>query len=217
MRKILLLIVIILIFVLGCMALVNGIEIGNFQVLSIKEIKEGNQNLKAKIQEINTLIDVEYPKKMNELKIANNQRKTAKDEYLEYTNISSDEDILNARTEKNYTIEFLWTKLGTHAREKGINLTFEIVTNATGADSVNDISFTVNGSYIAITEFIYAIENDTDLNFRIYNFKLLPYENEILQGTFMVRNVAIVGNTSTQTVPTTNETKQPNQNNTNKP
>ena len=136
---------------------------------------------------------------------------TAKSEYLRYTNLSSDEEILDAMEEKSYAIEFLWATLGTHARKEGVNLKFEIISSSTGANDVNDIKFTVDGSYIAITNFIYAIENDTDLNFRIQNFKLLPYEQEILQGTFVVRNIAIQGNTLRQTAATTeNKTESRN-------
>lgn len=210
MRKVLISVIIVLFIALGYVSLMNGIQIGDFQILSMKQIEEKSQELKAKIEGVNTLIDVDYPKKIADLKTAAQKMEDARNEYLKYTNLSSDSEILKAMEEKSYTIEFLWTKLGTHARKEGINLTFEIVSSSTGASDVNDIKFTVNGSYIAITNYIYAIENDTDLNFRIENFKLLPHKNEILQGTFNVRNIAIEGNTSTQSV-----TSNSSQNNTN--
>lgn len=210
MRKILITIIIVLFLALGYVSLTNGIQIGNLQILSIKQIEQKSQDLKTSIEKANTLIDVDYPKKIAELKTAGNRMDTAKSEYLKYTNLSSDKDILSAMEEKSYAIEFLWTKLGTHARKEGVNLKFEIVSSATGANNVNDLKFTVDGSYIAITNFIYAIENNTDLNFRIQNFKLLPYKDEILQATFTVRNIAIQGNTSTQTVTSTTEEKDAN-------
>ena len=205
MRKVLLMVIIILVIALVYVSVVHGIELGEFQILSISQIKEESQDLKTKIEEVNTLIDISYPKKISELKTAGKRVDEAEKEYYEYTNLSSDQDIINARTEKSYAIEFLWARLGTHARNEGINLKFEIVSSSTGANTVNDLKFTVDGSYIAITNFIYAIENDSSLGFRIYNFKLLPYQNEILQGTFVVKNIAIKGNTSTQTVTTTNK------------
>ena len=42
--------------------------------------------------------------------------------------------------------------------------------------------------------------SNNKLNFRIQNFKLLPYKDEILQATFTVRNISIQGNTSSQSV-----------------
>ena len=200
MRKFLLVVIIVLLFALGYNIAVNGIEIGKFKVSSVKQIEDGSKNLKAKIEEANRLIDTEYPNKVSSIKTANNKLEEAKNEYLKYTNLSSDEEILEARTEKSYTIEFLWAKLGMHAREEGVNIKFELVPSSTGANNVDDIKFTVNGSYIAITNFIYAIENDTDLDFRIFDFKLLPYDKEILEATFKVNNIAIEGNTSTQAV-----------------
>lgn len=213
MRKILLLIIIVLLLTFGYISLVNGLAIGPLQILSMKQIEEESQKLKAKIEEANMQIDVEYPNKVSQLKTASDNMKQAEEEYLKYTNLSSDEEILEARTEKSYAIEFLWAKLGSHARKEGINLKLEIVSSITGANNVNDLKFTVEGSYIAITNFIYAIENDTDLDFRIQNFKLLPYKEEILQGTFTVVNIGIQGNTLNEEATTQNNEQSNNVNN----
>lgn len=209
MRKILLIIIIVLLVTLGYITLVNGLNLGFIKILSVKQIQEGSQELKAKIEEANMAIDVQYPNKVKDLKDASKSMKESRDEYLRYTNLSSDEDILAARTEKSYAIEFLWAKIGTHARKEGINLKLEIAQSSTGANDVNDLKFTAEGSYIAITNFIYAIENDSELDFRIKDFKLLPHKSEILQGTFTVPNVGIKGNTSTEKI---TEQKQENQN-----
>lgn len=210
MRKILIIVIIVLLLTLGYFAVVKGIQIGSFQISSVKQIEEESQKLKSKIEEVNTLIDREYPKKISELKTASNNMEETKSEYLKYTNYSTDAEILAAMQTKSYAIEFLWAKLGTHARKEGINLTFSIVSSSTGASNVNDIDFVVNGSYIAITNFIYAIENDAELNFNIENFKLLPNDGNILQGTFTVRNIAVEGNTSSQITTSTEETTDQN-------
>lgn len=199
MRKILLIIMIVLLITVGYVSLTKGLNIGFIQNLSMKQIKEQSENLNKKIEEANRQIDVTYPSKRSELEKASKNMKSAKEEYYKYTNSSTEQEILDARTQKSYAIEFLWAKLGTHARKEGINLKLEIVSSQTGANSVNDLQFTVEGSYIAITNFIYAIENDSDLDFRIQNFKLLPNKDEILQGTFTVANVGIQGNTLQQT------------------
>lgn len=212
MRKILLIIIIILILALGYVSLAKGLYIGPFHILSLKQVKEESENLKAKIEEANIQIDSKYPQSIKEVKDAAKAMQAAKNEYLEYTNLSSDKDILEARTQKSYAIEFLWAKLGTHARREGINLKLEIVSSSTGANNVNDLQFTVDGSYIAITNFIYAIENDSDLDFRIQNFKLLPNNGNILKGTFKVLNVGIQGNDSSIST-TENENQNAQQNN----
>jgi len=200
MRKALLILVIILLLALGYVVCANGIEIGNFRIWSIEQLSDSSIDLDSKIEEINTLIDVQYPKKISDIKVASNKMKDAKEEYLNYTNLSSDEEILKAMQQESYSIEFLWTKIGNHATSQGVNLKFEIVSSATGANSANDLNFTVEGTYIGITNFIYAIENDEELNFRIQNFKLLPHEGNVLKGTFSVRNITIQGNTSSQSI-----------------
>lgn len=195
MRKILLIIIVILLFALGFNVAKNGIGLGNFTILSIGQVEQESQTLKRKIEEANSAIDTNYPKRLSDLEVASRNYDEAEVEYLKYTNLSTDEQIIEAKTEKSYTIEFLWTRLGVHAGEEGVNITFEPISSSVGANNTNDIKFTVNGSYIAITNFVYSIENDTTLDFQIENFKLLPYKGEILQATFTVPNVTIEGNT----------------------
>lgn len=198
MRKILLILIIVLLVVLGYGVLFNGLNIANLNILSVKQIKDNNKDLEIKIEDLNKTIDTEYPKVISEVNVASNKMNNAKAEYIKYTNLSSDEQIRYAMQNTSYTIEFLWLRLGTHATKQGVNLKFEIEPSSTGANSTNDIKFTLNGTYRGITNFIYAIEDDTELNFRIQNFKLLPSSGNILEGTFRVTNVSVQGNTSTQ-------------------
>lgn len=209
MRKILIIIIIILIGILGYNILFNGLEIGNLKILSIPEIEQSSKDLKKEIDDINTLVDQTYPQKINELNSASKNLQNSKEEYLKYTNMSSDEEIIAAMQNKSYAIEFLWAKIGTHARNEGINLKLEIAQSSTGANNVNDLNFTMFGSYIGITNFVYSLENDADLNFTIENFKLLPYQGTNLQGTFVVRNIGIEGNTSNKDA--TENTEQSNE------
>ena len=189
MRKILMIVIMVLLIVLGFVIMGIGLGIGNFKILSIPQISEQNKQLEAKIEEVNNLNEAEFPKKLTDLKTASQNLEEAKKEYLKYTSLSSNDDILAAMQQKKYRVESLWVKLGTHARKEGVTLEFKIVPSSIGAKSVNDINFTVNGGYVAIINFVYAIENDTDLNFKIENFKISG--SDILRATFNVRNVSI--------------------------
>lgn len=215
MRKVLIILIIVLLLFLGYTVTAKGLEIGDFTLWSIKNLADSNENLEKRIEEINTMKDVEYPKKVSDLQTASNNMKSKKEEYLDYTNLSSDEQIVKAMQNESYAIEFLWTRIGNHATTQGVNLKFEIVSSATGAADVNDLNFTVQGSYIGITNFIYAIENDQELNFRIQSFKLLPYDGDILQGTFNVPNISIQGNTSTHSITQPEQANTTNENNKN--
>ena len=194
MRKILIIIVIILVAAFGYASLVKGVQIGGMHISSIMQIDEGSKELEAKIQELNSLIDVEYPKKVKELEDASKQMQVAEDKYLNETNLSTDEELQTALQIENYDIERLWAKVGIHANNEGVNLKLVLNASASGSNETKDLAFTVDGTYIGITNFIYDIEDDEELNFRIYNFKMLPYQNEILRATFTVKDIRITQN-----------------------
>lgn len=207
MRKILIGIIVLLLIVLGVMSVTKGINIGNLEVSSIQQLSERNDAIDSKIEEINTLIDTEYPKKLTELNTASKKMQDAKEEYLKYSTMSSSDEILKAMQGKIYKIEFLWTSLGQHVRNEGVVLDFKIVDSSIGESKASDLEFTVTGTYSRITNFVYAIENDEDLDFRIDNFKLLPGSSDVmLVATFTVRNVVIEGNTSSLSVNTSGNT-----------
>lgn len=191
MRKILIMVMIVLMLVFGYNALVNGIKIGSLQISSIKQIDEGSKDLDKRTEEVNSLIDVEYPKTISSLKEASKKMQDAKEKYLNETNMSSDADIKRALQIESFDIERLFAKIGNHADNEGVNLKFVVNSSASGSSETKDLAFTVNGSYIAITNFIYALEDDNELNFRIYDFKEVGYNGDILQATFTVKDVRI--------------------------
>lgn len=201
MKKILFIIIIFLLLVLIYFSFSKGITVGELKISSVEEIKEKNSNLDEQIEKTNELIDTKYPSTLNSLKTASNKLETAKSEYLKLSNLSSEEDIIKATMEESYDIGLLWTKIGNYARSKGTNVEMAVASNnSSGVKGLYNLNFTVNGSYVAIISFVEALENDSLLNFRIRNFKLLPYEDSILKATFTVTNVAIQGNTSNASI-----------------
>lgn len=223
MRKILLSIIIVLLLVITYFSLFKGIEIGNFKISSIKQIDENSKLLDEKILEANNKIDIDYPKKREDLKQANDKMKETEEKYAAETNASSDKELEAALQIESFDIEKLWTKLGNYAKAEEVNLKLELKSSSSGSTDTKDLSFTVNGSYVGITNFIYDIEDDDQLKFRIYNYKMLPYQNGILQATFIVKDVRItstslneaspnssgtIGTTEGQSTDTQNTTKE---------
>ena len=78
MRKVLIMVIILLLLALGYILTFEGIEIGSFKIWSIKQLADSSKSIDSKIEEINSLIDVQYPKKISDLKTASNNMKTAK-------------------------------------------------------------------------------------------------------------------------------------------
>lgn len=209
MRKLLLIILIILLCVLGYFAIFNGISIGSFQVLSVSQIKDKNDKLDQEISEIETQRETTFPSKTSELGRETDTMMHAKKTYLDLASVSTEGELKEANQEETYLIEFLWTRMGNHATNEGVIAKFEMVSGDTGESNVYNINYTITGHYIAIINFVSAIENDSKLGFRIENFKVVPGGND-LTATFVTRNIRIkneqtttnVNSTSTQTTNT---------------
>ena len=214
MKKILIGILTILLIVMAYLAIFRGISMGNFVILSVEQIQEENDNLTEEIAQTETLMYSTYAIQTEQLNRSVSNLLTAKEEYLDLANVSTEGELSEANREETYKIEYLWTRIGSHATAEGVILKLEVQTGNTGENDVKNLSFTVRGNYIAIINFVTAIEDDSELGFRIENFKILPgTDTNGRESTFMVRNVRIdQENTSTQ-VTNTNDDANNNINN----
>ena len=204
-----------LVFVIILMA--KGISFGRTQILSIPQIIQENDELNKKVEELNTLNNVDYKKNISNLNQAIKTLSKSKTEYLDKASLSTEEEIKEASQKKVYAREYLWSQIGNHATSEGVNLKVEVASSGTTAEtySINRLTFTVNGSYVAIRNFVYSLENDTDLNFRIENFALTG-SGENLTATFIVNEISIkIENSSSNVLITTTQettTKDANEN-----
>ena len=190
MKKLLIGVLIILLIILAYFAIFEGITLGNFQVLSVVQIKQENDRLDQEIAQTQILMNNDYKTKTDELESSVSQLLVAKDEYHDLASVSTEGELAAASQDEIYTVEYLWTRFGRHATAEGVNLYYEISSGSTGESDVKNISFTVSGEYIPIINFVEALEDDDELGFRIENFKITP-GGDYLQATFLVRNVRI--------------------------
>lgn len=175
-------------------------------------IQDKNLELETALEKVSTLTSVDQPKATAELNESAKQLVIAKEEYNDKVIYSSSDEIAEAGITRPYETEYLQTVLGNHAKDKIVNLRYELRQASTGVSGEYDMYFTVTGSYVSITEFVAALENDSSLNFKIESFKLIPTteSTENLQATFVVKgiNVKIEGtnkNVSTETSQNTNQ------------
>ena len=139
-------------------------------------------------------------------------------EYEEMTVISSASDVESAAQLETYEIETLWVKLGNHATNEGATMKMDVTKGTNTTQNTYNLNFTVNGSYISITDFISDIENDDTLGFKIEEFKMVPSGSDSnLQATFVCKDIAIKEITETTPITTTDDTgtNTTNSNNTN--
>ena len=196
MKDILITVISILLTVVIIICMVKGLTVGSFRILSISNIKQESLNLDNEVDELNNLKNVTYKKKIDDLQTATKDLTTAKQKYLDLASVSSDEEIQEANLEQTYAMEFLWNKVGSYATKEGVTLKWDV--SSTGVNNKYTLNFTTTGSYVGVISYIYALENDSDLAFRIENFKMTA-SGENVTATFTVNNVAIKAETISST------------------
>lgn len=210
MKDILITVISILLTVVIIICMVKGLTVGSFRILSISNIKQESLNLDNEVDELNNLKNVTYKKKIDDLQTATKDLTTAKQKYLDLASVSSDEEIQEANLEQTYAMEFLWNKVGSYATKEGVTLKWDV--SSTGVNNKYTLNFTTTGSYVGVISYIYALENDSDLAFRIENFKMTA-SGENVTATFTVNNVAIKAETISS-VSSNNTNEQANTNTT---
>lgn len=192
MKKLLILVLIALLVTLCIFIVMNGVTIGKIEILGIQDIQQRNAQLDEKIQEAGKLANKDYQQTVNSVKDNAKKLEDEKKNYEDMTSISTDGEIQTANQIEKYEIETLWVKLGNHATKEGAVMKMNVEKGSNTAAEIYDLRFTVNGSYIAIEEFISNIENDSSLGFKIEEFKMIPSgSGEELQATFVCKNIAI--------------------------
>lgn len=221
MRKLLISLLLILVIVMTALCIKNGISIGPLQVYGVSQIKALNNGLNAKIDEANGA-NASYTGSLSKLKKDISSLIATKEECLNKINLSTESQLEDATQTKNYTIEYLWSKIGNHATKEGVVIRFDVVSGT--VEGYKTLNFKVTGNYLSITNFITALENDSTLEFTIDNFQMNKGE-----ATFTVKDVKIkqeqttsglqagasAGNTTTSTGQTGNSQTQNTVNNTN--
>ena len=190
MKKLLILILIALLLALAGIVAINGVEIGNLEILGISGIQDRSAELDEKIQEAGKLAQKDFQEAVKDVQDNSKKLEETKQEYEEMTAISSESDVESAAQLETYEIETLWVKLGNHATNEGATMKMDVTKGTNTTQSTYNLNFTVNGSYISITDFISDIENDETLGFKIEEFKMVPSGSDSnLQATQLTQQI----------------------------
>ena len=192
MRDRIFLIVLIVLIIILTIAMINGIKIGNFQIPSIKQLTNKNQEINEKIEKASTLTSIDYPNNVEKLEDTYEKFTLKKQKYEEMSDFT-DEDGNNIYEIKQYDIVYLWELFGKYAKSNNLKIEMGVKSNGSKEDFY-DLYFTTTGKYTDISQFINNIENNSDLYFRIYNFKISG-SGETITSTFTVKNVKLDSST----------------------
>lgn len=205
MKKLLLSIVIILVLALTIVTVIQGLHIGGINILGVKEIQEEDQTLEKKLTEATQLVSTEYPNKLSELDTDISKMKEYKQKYEDMVAVSTDSEVAASLQTQKYTVDKLWSRLGTLATDEGLTAIFKLTNGTlTSTEPSNykyyNINFTVRGSYVGISLYISDLEDNSDLGFKIEDFKMTPINNgSQVEATFVTKDIAISGITAMTT------------------
>ena len=223
MRKVLFALALIVLIIFTGIVIYKGTGIGD--IWGVTQITAKNDDIDRINSQLTGLVEVTYPSTLKKLNDSTETLQQTKKEY-------EDQAILLAnskyyRQTETYKLEFLWTKLGNYAKDDNVIIKID-VTNG-DAKGIYNLNFTVTGKYSDVTQFIYDIENDSILGFRIDDFDMtggssISNENGTyvysVNGKFTCKDIrldikAIEGSTAQPTTTTTNTNTKTNTTNSN--
>jgi len=206
--------VLLVLIALITLAMIFDVDLILFRNLSIAGIQEKKLSVETLMQK-QTLEETNNTVAKSELQIAKNSFDVAKEAY-ENIEESTIEIVQEATKEEKYFIEYLWIVLGNYsaANKVGINITTpgsttqsedknkdkdSKVTEEAEEDiedvamsSGNGIKITVEGRYANIADFVFDVENDKSLRFKLDNIKMAYSGDNKVKATFDVLSLAVL-------------------------
>ena len=191
MRKLLLGLISILLLALSIYMVACGMTFGSLEVNGIPAIQEENAKLDQKIQKATKLKNTDYPTNVASLESAYKKLMTEKENYEQILALGVDENGQPLNKIQEYEIEKIWITMGNYAKKQGVDLKLDVTSN-NSISKTYDLKFTVTGGYIQITDFLYDVERDSTLVFKLENFKMVPGSStEELVGTFVCKDIKV--------------------------
>ena len=175
MKKIISILLICVLCLVAYILVMDNYHFNNWTSKNVNDIKQESNELDDKIQEAREINLTTYPNSIARLENAGKELKNKKKEYELKTKAIENENVnLGVVETKQYKIERLWITMENYAKRKNLLLKLDVVDTGAGGSNLYDLNITLVGDYIDITDFIYSIENDDTLGFKIMNFKLEP-------------------------------------------
>ena len=157
----------------------------DIKVLNYKEIMAKGDNLTSKINQIvkiNTTQIVEAENRISEEKDSFEEKKAT---YEKLESNASEAEIAEANKKQEYLLDYLWIVIGNYANDN--NVKFKMTTD----DKNLRINFDITGSYVSIINFIYDIENDTNLNFSLNGIAIQGSTTDSTKASFSVDGITV--------------------------
>lgn len=187
MKKLLLILLIVALGFLTYNTITSGLKVYGLNIPSYKELQNDNNNLDNKISELDTLIDVTYANKVNDVAKSKTDFNKKKQAYDSLAANATDEQLEAAMREEEFLLDYLWILVGNYANDNNVKFLMNVNSDFT-------IDFDVTGSYISIINFVYDLTNDPELRFLIDNIQLEGGSNQdsVTKAKFTVYGINVV-------------------------
>lgn len=159
----------------------------NFETSSYNGIMNKSSELTGRINDLKTKNSTDYNLALSRKQAAVNSFNSNKEDYDKLAAQASVEEIREANKREEYFLDYLWMKIGTYANNNEIRVLIE--------PNYNDatIDFDISGQYIAVINFIYDLENDSELSFNIDNIVMQGGSSAaVTKASFQVKNINIL-------------------------
>lgn len=173
MKKIIMSVVLVLFVLIIYFLTFKNVTVAGWTNKNIEEIKQLDSNLKKEIDIAKEKNVQEYPSTIKKLENSIDELKKVKEKYEDKVSAISNDIDLGIVHLKEYKIERLWVAIENYAKDENVNLKIDVMEST--QSGLYDLQVTAIGSYIGITDFIYDIEKDDTLGFKILNFKMVPH------------------------------------------
>ena len=188
MIKKILLIALVVILAIGLWnTFAHGVSFGEFSTCSYTTLKSKAQKLVSLKSDLQKKNDVSFPEELRRLEVAKSSYKVNKQAYDDMAANASVEAIRAVNQRKEYLLDFLWMRIGTYANDNDVKVLIDPIYKE------SKINFDVSGQYIAVINFIYDLEKDSDLAFNVDNIVMQGGSSDsVTNARFEVSNINIV-------------------------
>ena len=166
MRKYLFILIIILLLVFTGIVLYKGTNLGN--VWGYTQIRDKNTDIDNLNANLTKLVNQDYPTATKRQTTSSETLQETKKEYEQQAVLVANNKYYN-QVEK-YKIEFLLTKFGNYGQSNDVDVKLDV--SSSGITDLYNLTLTVTGRYKDVTGFIYDLENDSKLGFKVEDFKM---------------------------------------------
>ncbi len=168
-----------------------GIQTGSLdwtiKVVSYDELKENKDKLDKDIRSLEQLNSSTLSEAVDSVKFEKANYENKKGVYDALAISASVEEIAEANKIERYLLDYLWIRVGNYANDNGVK--FKMTPNSADAT----LSFDITGSYVAVINFIYDIQNDNELDFKVDGIVVQGgSSDQIVKANFIVRDVNVV-------------------------